>query len=400
MKRIISIILVALMVIGLFGCNTTPSESENSKDPSGYTVTENDMEHLEGAIAWVGGMAISSTSDKLQWRGFCEQLATWGNYNVVDMGPAEFTQAAQIDKIEECIAPKVAAIIISPVTDSGVEEVLQKAINAGIKVISFNGRATANVRTTHVNQCDPNAFAKQSLATSVLETLGEKFDYNQSTLVATAIKAAEAKGEKLKIGIISTLPDAAIQSSWLRCIEAAAAEYKYGIEFDIKYTNNDVAQGAVLLDSFEMQGDIKSIICLATNTITTIAEEIVQLNSDIKLTGCMWASSAVDYTATSTSDNAYDYAIPWGFGWDFEWWGEVLAATVVATLNGNYTGAVGQTVTVNPTATYPDGATLVTAETTKSTEVGGTELFAQQPLMYYAGNIAQWVDQENSVVNK
>ena len=387
MKKFVSLLLALLLALSV-----TAGMAES------FNVSENDMAHMEGAIAWVGGMAISSTSDKLQWRGFVEQLKTLGEYNLVDMGPAEFTQAAQIDKIEECIAQKVAAIVISPVTDSGVEEVLKKAINNGIKVISFNGRAPVSVRTTHVNQCNPITFAEQSLATAVLETLNVPFDYNQANLVEAAVAAAKETGKSVKIGVISTLPDAAIQSAWLRCIDDATAAYENGIELDVKYTNNDVAQGSVLLDAFEMQGDVKAIICLATNTITTIAEEIVQLESDIKLTGCMWASSAVDYTAASVEEDAYEYAIPWGFGWDFEWWGEVMAATTVAMLKGEYTGAVGETITVNPTATYPDGATLVTAVTTKSTEENGTEIFAQDPVMYYAGNVQDWVNQENSVV--
>lgn len=415
MKKVIAMLLMLTMVFSMAACgdggteNKTPSESEKNtgnesnagddtqKEGTGYVVTENDMSNMEGSIAWVGGMAISSTSDKLQWRGFCEQLATYGNYNVVDMGPAEFTQAAQIDKIQECIAQKVAAIVISPVTDTGVEEALQQAINSGIKVISFNGRAPVSVRTTHVNQCNPYTFAEQNVATSVLQTLGVDFDYDQDSLVEDAKAAAADYGQTVKIGVISTLPDAAIQSAWLRAIEAAAKDYAVDIELDVKYTNNDVAQGSVLLNSFEMQGDIKSIICLATNTVTTIAEEINQLGSDIKLTGCMWASSAVDYTASGLDEDAYDYAIPWGFGWDFEWWGEVMAATVVATLNGDYTGEIGQTITVNPTATYPEGAEITTVESSRDTETGGSEIFAQDPVMYYAGNINEWVDQENSV---
>ena len=403
MKKWLAVLLSYTMLFSLAACGGDTSSGSSSAGGSStpqsqvetpaYTVTENDMSNLKGAIAWVGGMAISSTSDKLQWRGFCEQLSTWGDYNVVDMGPAEFTQSAQIDKIEECIAQEVAAIVISPVTDSGVEEVLRKAIDAGIKVISFNGRAPVSVRTTHINQCNPNTFAQQSLATAVLQTLDQSVNIEQSELVETAKTAAAEYGDTVKIGVISTLPDAAIQSSWINALELAAEEYENGIEFDIKYTNNDVAQGAVLLDSYAMQGDVKSIVCLATNTVTTIAEEINQFGADIKLTGCMWATSAYDYMS---GDEETD-AIPLGFGWDFEWWGQVMAAAVAQTLNGEYTGAVGESIVVNPTATYPDGATIETAQATKESEVDGTEVFAQDPIAYNYDSIEMWVDQEASV---
>ena len=66
-------------------------------------------------------------------------------------------------------------------------------------------------------------------------------------------------------------------------------------------------------------------------------------------------------------------------------------------MNGEYTGAVGENIVVNPTATYPDGATIETAQATKESEVDGTEVFAQDPIAYNYDSIEMWVDQEASV---
>lgn len=364
------------------------------------TVTENDMSNLKGAIGYISPMQVSSTTDKLFWRGIRDQLSAWGDYNLVDMSPAEFKASQMIDKVEECIAQQVAAIVISPISDAGFDEALRKAMAAGIKVISWNGRANPSCRVTHVNQCNPMKFTEYFLASSVLYTLNVPFDNNPENLVNTAIEAANAAGQDLQIGIISTLPDSAIQNSWIEQLETAVQAYNVNITFEIKYTNNDIAQGAPLIDAFDTMPDIKAVICLASTTTTTCAEEILQLGSDMKLTGCMWPGTIVDYLPTSLEDQL-DSVIPYGLGWDFEVWGQVVGATVAATLSGEYDGSIGSVVEVKPTALMPEGATYETVPSTKASEAeaGGTEVMSQLPVVFTCDNIEKYVEQENSVAN-
>ena len=75
MKKWLAVLLSCTMLFSLAACGGDTSSGSSSAGGSStpqsqvetpaYTVTENDMSNLKGAIAWVGGMAISSTSDKL-----------------------------------------------------------------------------------------------------------------------------------------------------------------------------------------------------------------------------------------------------------------------------------------------------------------------------------------------
>lgn len=147
MKRTLGILLVLVVLTTAFAANALAG-----------TVTV-DKSKTEGSIAYINGMQITSPNDELFMKGIVDQLSTWGDFNIIDMSPAEQKADQQIAKIQEAVALGFKMIIMTPTSATGYDAVLRQAKAAGVKIISYNSLLNPDYRTVHVAQVEPYQFS-------------------------------------------------------------------------------------------------------------------------------------------------------------------------------------------------------------------------------------------------
>lgn len=76
-------------------------------------------------------------------------------YEAILKAPDQPTAEAQITMIDELISQKVNAIAIVGNDPDALQPALEKAMKAGIKVLSLDSAVNAKSRLVHVNQADP-----------------------------------------------------------------------------------------------------------------------------------------------------------------------------------------------------------------------------------------------------
>jgi len=145
--------------------------------------------------------------------GFFEAVADGGKEaakelgNVVSIyqGPSASTAEGQIEIIESLIAQRVDGIAISANDRDALIPVTKKAMNAGIKVISFDSGISVGGRIVDLAPSDEELIGRQ-----------------QVQLIA------ELTGYKGKIGIVSATSQATNQNSWIEWMkkEITKPEYK------------------------------------------------------------------------------------------------------------------------------------------------------------------------------
>jgi rhamnose transport system substrate-binding protein len=145
--------------------------------------------------------------------GFFEAVADGGKEaakelgNVVSIyqGPSASTAEGQIEIIESLIAQRVDGIAISANDRDALIPVTKKAMNAGIKVISFDSGISVGGRIVDLAPSDEELIGRQ-----------------QVQLIA------ELTGYKGKIGIVSATSQATNQNAWIEWMkkEITKPEYK------------------------------------------------------------------------------------------------------------------------------------------------------------------------------
>lgn len=147
MKKIIALLLVAGMLLGLCACNdskTTGSKTEDtSKDTTESVIEGVDPTLLKGkkvGFAQTDSMSAWRTTETDSLKKYIE--AAGGEFIVKDAGGDIATEASDISDL---VAAGVDYLIVAPLEDNGLQNALEEAMNAGIKVIlvdrAINGEA-------------------------------------------------------------------------------------------------------------------------------------------------------------------------------------------------------------------------------------------------------------------
>jgi len=133
-----------------------------------------------------------------------EAAAELGNVESIYMGPSASTAEGQIDIIESLIAQRVDGIAISANDRDALIPVTKKAMNAGIKVISFDSGISVGGRIIDLAPSDEELIGRQ-----------------QVQLIA------ELTGYKGKIGIVSATSQATNQNSWIEWMKQEIQKPEY-----------------------------------------------------------------------------------------------------------------------------------------------------------------------------
>jgi rhamnose transport system substrate-binding protein len=151
-------------------------------------------------------------------KGGDEAAGELGNVDIIFTGPTTPTAEGQIEVLNALIAQRVDAIAVSANDPDALVPTLQKAMQRGIKVLSYDSAVAAAGRSVH-------------LAPSSDPLIGE------TCLQLAAAAAPDGKGE---IAVLSATPTSTNQNAWIAAMQAAAPKYP-GLKLVATVYGDDVA---------------------------------------------------------------------------------------------------------------------------------------------------------------
>lgn len=290
-----------------------------------------------------------------QMQGFAEGIEEQG-FEAITRAPDQPTAEAQIQIIEQLIAQKVASISITGNDFDALEPVLNRAMDAGIVVLSADSAVNPNSRMTHINQADSEMIGR--------------------TLIQAAYDMADGAGD---IAILSATSQASNQNLWIEWMQKELAENptKYAnlklvrVAYGDDLRDKSVSETEGLLQSFP---NLEVIIAPTTVGIAAAGRVVTDrgLIGDIKVTGLGLPSEMAEYIENG--------ACPYMFLWNPIDVGYLTAYAATAAVAGDLTGAAGETFSAGRLGEF----TVVPASD------GGTEVLLGAPFKFDPGNIAEW----------
>lgn len=341
-KKLAAVVMSAAMVLGAFA----PAAFADSTEAAGGSLAEGKTIALVGKSAGNAFFEIAAGSfvDTVEAEG--------GTVNVVY--PETATADAQIKVLDNLISQQPDAICISANDVNALQAKLTEAMQAGIKVSSFDSAPNKDSRQVFVNQAGTKAVG-QALLDAVYDIAGGEGQY----------------------AILSATSQAANQNAWIDAMKAAAeADDKYSkLELvEVAYGDDEpqksTDQTQALLDNYP---DLKVICAPTTVGIAAAAKLLQDTGSSVKLTGLGLPSEMLEYTG---DDDAH--SCPYFYLWDMVGLGKLSAYTTIALINGDITGALDETFTA-------DGVDYTITEA----DDGGTEVVLGEPLKFDTSNIEE-----------
>jgi rhamnose transport system substrate-binding protein len=195
---------------------------------------------------------------------------------IIFTGPTTPTAEGQIETLNALIAQRVDAIAISANDPDALVPTLQRAMQRGIKVISYDSAVAKPGRQAH-------------LAPSSDVLIGE------TVAQLAAELAPEGKG---KVAVVSATPTSTNQNSWLAQMQKALPQHP-GLEFVGVVYGDDVADKSYreTVALVKQHPDLAVIVSLSSVGIVAAAKAIEDqgLAGKVKVTGLGLPSELVGY---------------------------------------------------------------------------------------------------------
>ena len=331
-KKIISVLLVALLVVSLL-TTALAGTADGKKIALVAKSAGNAFFEIAAASFKEAGEAEGATIEVVY--------------------PETATADAQIKVLDNLISQMPDAICIAANDVNALQAKLEEAMEMGIKVSSFDSAPNAASRQVFVNQAGTVQVA-QALMDAILDMAGGEGEY----------------------AILSATSQAANQNAWIDAMKALmAADEKYAkLELvEVAYGDDEpqksTDQTQALLDNYP---NLKVICAPTTVGIASAAKLLQDKASAVKLTGLGLPSEMLEYTGEGK-------ACPYFYLWDMQLLGKLSAYASIALINGEITGAVGETFAPADLGTF----TVTTADD------GGTEIVQGLPLQFNQENIEE-----------
>ena len=290
-----------------------------------------------------------------QMQGFADGIREQG-FEPITRAPDQPTAEAQIQIIEQLIAQRVASISITGNDFDALEPVLNRAMDAGIVVLSADSAVNPRSRMTHINQADSEMIGR--------------------TLIQAAYDMADGAGD---IAILSATSQASNQNLWIEWMKKELAENptKYAnlnlvrVAYGDDLRDKSVSETEGLLQSFP---NLKVIIAPTTVGIAAAGRVVTDrgLIGQIKVTGLGLPSEMAEYIENG--------ACPYMVLWNPIDVGYLTAYAATAAVDGKITGAAGETFSASRLGSF----TIVPAGD------GGTEVLLGAPFKFDPSNIGEW----------
>lgn len=272
--------------------------------------------------------------------------------------PETATADAQIKVLDNLISQDFDAICIAANDVNALQAKLEEAMDAGIKVSSFDSAPNKDSRQVFVNQAGTQAVG-QALMDAVLDISGGEGQF--AILSATS----QAANQNAWIDAMKSIMEGDEKYSKLELVEVA-----YGDDEPQKSTD----QTAALIQNYP---DLKVICAPTTVGIAAAAKYLQDNESTCKLTGLGLPSEMLEYTG---DDDAH--SCPYFYLWDMQGLGKLSAYTTMALVSGDITGALDETFTAGDLGEY----------TITEADDGGTEIVLGEPLQFTPENIEEYAE--------
>lgn len=343
MKKAFAILItVVMMITTLAACGGNDAKETSGKSDAGAAgkkfaiifkntgnpYGEKQMEGFKIAIEELGGTAILKAPDQP-------------------------TAEAQIQMIEELISQKVAAIAMVANDADALQPALEKAMKAGIKVLSLDSGVNAKSRMVHVNQADPERIGRVQVQ-AISEMIG-------------------GSGE---IAVLSATSQATNQNLWIDWMKKELEDSKYKdiklvkVAYGDDLRDKSVSETEALLKTYP---NLKGIISPTTVGIAAAGKVLTDkgLKDKVQLTGLGLPSEMAEYIESGVSD--------WMYLWNPVDVGYLAGYAAAGLVDGSITGQVGDTFTAGKL-----GEKEVIADG------DGTQIMLGDPFKFDAANIAEW----------
>jgi rhamnose transport system substrate-binding protein len=208
-----------------------------------------------------------------------DEAATALNAEVIFTGPTTPTAEGQIEVLNALIAQHVDAIAISANDPDALVPTLKRAMQRGIKVISYDSAVAAAGRIVH-------------LAPSSDELIGQ-------TVVQLANELAGSNDkEPAKFAVVSATPTSTNQNAWLAAMRMTLPEYPglslVGVVYGDDVSDKSYRETVALV---KQHPDLKVIVSLSSVGIVAAARAVEDqgLTGKVKVTGLGLPSELAGY---------------------------------------------------------------------------------------------------------
>lgn len=338
-KKLVSTILCGAMVLG----SVSPVFAEGTAEGT-----------AEGQKIALVGKSAGNAFFEVSAESFVEVAEAEGA-TVDVVYPETATADAQIKVLDNLISQQPDAICIAANDVNALQAKLTEAMDAGIKVSSFDSAPNKDSRQVFINQTSVELVA-QALMDAVLDITGGEGQW--AILSATS----QAANQNAWIDAMKELMESDEKYSKLELVEVA-----YGDDEPQKSTD----QTAALVEKYP---DLKVICAPTTVGIAAAAKYLQDNGSACKLTGLGLPSEMIEYTG---DDDAH--SCPYFYLWDQQGLGKLSAYATMALVNGDITGAADETFTAGDMGEF----------TITEASDGGTEIVLGDPLEFNPENIEE-----------
>lgn len=268
-------------------------------------------------------------------------------------GPEAATAEKQIEIINQLVNQNVSLIAIAANDADALGPALKIAMDRGIKVISLDSAVNKDSRMLHIQQADPEKIGR--------------------TLIQAASNMVNGKGG---IAVLSATAQATNQNIWISWMKKEINENpeKYASTplVTVVYGDDDPTKSTSETNALLQNPDIDVIIAPTTVGMLAAGKVLQDTNSEVFLTGLGLPSEMAPFIEDGTC--------PRMFLWNPVDIGTLAAYTGNALVNGEITGAEGETFTAGDM-----GEKSITASSD-----GGTEVMLGDPFEFNKDNIASW----------
>lgn len=339
LKKSITLLLALCMLLSLVACsaNKAPTTAADAQTPS--------AEATGDAGTYVMINKIYDDYLLKNYAGFESYLKDHG-ITAEEKSASTYGVSEQVEVIDEMIAHGVSAISVNACGETGFDEVLRKARNAGIAVNSFDAALNPDLRTVNVNQASNADVGAYFVRLSVLAAL--RLEYSGDDMVSTLEQALAAyDGEEIVIGCLTASIDAPVQNAWIQGMRNELAKDMYAgkvnREMDVKYGNDDATVSTTQAQAYLAEDKVDVIVCISTVAMIAAAQVVKDAGSDMKVTGC-GAPSQIQSFMPKEGEDTFSTPVPYIVLWDLTRVGAVAACALMAEKAGTFDGSIGSTL--------------------------------------------------------
>jgi len=354
-KKVLGIFLTAVMLMALVSACGSKSNNNGGNEASSSPKASSDSNSGGSGAKKKFAIVFKNTGNpygEKEMEGYKKAIEELG-YEAILKAPDQPTAEAQITMIDELISQKVDALAIVGNDPDALQPALEKAMNAGIKVLSLDSAVNAQSRMVHVNQADPERIGR--------------------TLIQGVVEMIGGSGE---IAILSATSQATNQNTWIEWMKKELEDPKYKDVKLVKVAYGDdlrdksVSETEALLKSYP---NLKGIIAPTTVGIAAAGKVLTDkgLKGKVQLTGLGLPSEMAEYIESGVC--------PWMYLWNPLDVGYLSGYAADALVNGTITGKAGDKFaagTLGEKEVIADG--------------DGTQIMLGDPFKFDSSNIAEW----------